>query len=233
MRNIYVEGLKADAYRSDNRLSIEAYENFLKDSNAILHEAGNSLSQYITNILSQIGNEKFVNQDLEYYKLVESPWKVYNAQFDELTNQISNLKNQADNYSNFSNAFANINSQVNDLLESIDKEVEVINVATQAISDEFTEEHLNSTNTNERIERLETASIYKDYLKNKLESIDSTIKKLNKYDFAIGHNEGNLVNRSVDLSQMTSKWLELSMVPTLAEIPVSYTHLTLPTTPYV
>lgn len=218
MRNIYVEALKADAFRSDNRLSIDAYENFLKESNSILHEAGISLSQYITNILSQIGNEKFVNQDLKYYKLVESPWKVYHAQFDELINQISKLKNQADNYSDVSNAFANINGQVNNLLDSIDEEVELIDVATQAMSDEYNTEQLNFTSANERIERLETASIYKDSLKNKLESIDVTIKNLNKYEFAIGHNEGNLVNRSVDLSLLTPKWLELSMVPTLAEI---------------
>ncbi len=218
MRNIYVEAIKAKAYKTDGGLSDADYERFISESQLILSKAGQSLTSYIGGVLSQVDNEEFITKDLMYYRLVESPWAIYEEQYKEVLHQMLDLRRQLVNYDDVKSAFATIKVHVIEALENLKSQTDTVLSTTTDLSTEYNKDALVPDVINEKIEQIEIASVYKESLKVKLEKIDSSIKNLKNYVFSVDYKDGNLIQKSIDLSQLTSKWLELSLVPTLAEM---------------
>jgi len=218
MRNIYVEALKAKAYRTDGSLTDVDFERFTSESQDVISQASQSLSASIAGVLSQVDNEVFINKDLMHYRLVESPWEVYQKQYREILNQMMELRRQLINYDDVKSAFSVINLQIVDTLESLKVQTDSLLDASKDLSSEYEKDQLAVDVINQKIENVESVSIYKETLKFKLEKIDSTIKNLKNYIFSVGYKDGNLIQKNINLSQLTSKWLELSLVPLLADM---------------
>jgi len=218
MRNICIGAIKAQAFKEDKAISDTEYERYVAESQEILTKAGRTVASYIDGVLSKLGDTEFIKKDLMYYKLVESPWSVYREQFDILLKQMTDLRRQIISYEDVKIAFNHIQIQIEGAVENLRQQTDAVKDAAHNLVSEYAKPQLEIKDIHEKIEHVETVSVIKENLKFKLEKIDTTIKNLKNYVFSVDFKEGNLVQKNINLSQLTSRWLELVLVPYMSDM---------------
>lgn len=218
MRNTLLQSLRTEAFISDKVITQEQLQNFTSEAHATISKASSSISKVISDIISNSKDEVLRKKLLYQYSLIESPWEIYVEQYNVIKKQVLELRKQKIDFKEIWNSFDHIKGQIEQTLHHLDKQVSEVYSATDSFAEAFKDEKIDSSIVNSRIENLESNAIYKDELKTKLESIDNDIKSLKNYTLGVSYNKGELVNKQVNMSQVTSKWLELNIVPALAEM---------------
>jgi hypothetical protein len=218
MRNICIGAIKAQAFRDDNAIVDTEYERYITESQDILAKAGYALASYISGVLSKMNDEEFIKKDLMHYKLVESPWYVYKEQYETLSKQMIDLRRQIVGYDDIKESFSQIKIQIEEAIDNLRQQTDAVKVAALDLVSEYSKPQLVVKDIHEKIEHVESVSVVKENLKFKLEKIDSTIKNLKNYVFTVDYKEGNLVQKNINLSQLTSRWLELVLVPYMSDM---------------
>jgi len=218
MRNTAVQSLRTEAFLADKVITQQQVQEFITEAHQTISAASTALSDLITDLIRNSQDDNLRKNALFHYSLMESPWEIYVEQYKVINNQIAGLSKQKFEFKEIWFSFGRINEQIEETLLQLDKQIEGVLAATQSMAEVFSDQQVDPAVAHEKIEAIEANTIYRDELKTKLERIDDEIKSLKNYTLSINYIKGELVQKQVNMTQVSSKWLELYIVPALAEM---------------
>ncbi len=222
-RNILFEQQKAYLLLEEGEIQSKTYNGLVERSKAILLDAAGSVKSE-----SVLGSKGNWDASMKKWKHQNTPWPVHQKQFEIIPEQCRDLLEQIQNTLKASNGFKKIKQHFSQLTkdalfqkEQLKKDISIVLQGVRANDEQFLGKKAVEAVDSMKLPDLPFGN--PDQFSEQIETIfeDLPIKK----EYAIGKEDGLLIQREIDIQRDTAHWLESEIMPNIYNLYHSFSGI--------